>query len=260
MASIMLEKTRKITKLLEANGPQTIVFSDMCAVLGEVLNSNVYVISKKGKILGLYTRNEKNEENVIRHIGVGQYISEKQKEELLYLKETKANIKPGELKSFKILPESGESPSVTIVPITSAGERMGTLLLDNGDRQFNDDDLILAEYGATVVGMEILRATNQENEIEIRKKTVVQLAIGSLSYSEREAIVNIFKELSGNEGLLVASKVADKAGITRSVIVNALRKFESAGVIESRSLGMKGTHIRILNDRLPEELEQMIQH
>ena len=43
-----------------------------------------------------------------------------------------------------------------------------------------------------------------------------------------------FEELDGEEGLLVASKIADQLGITRSVIVNALRKFESAGVIESR--------------------------
>ena len=46
-------------------------------------------------------------------------------------------------------------------------------------------------------------------------------------------------------------------GITRSVIVNALRKLESAGVVEVRSLGMKGTYIRILNDYLLEELERI---
>ncbi len=57
--------------------------------------------------------------------------------------------------------------------------------------------------------------------------------------------------------MLVASKIADRVGITRSVIVNALRKFESAGVIESRSLGMKGTHIRILNPNLLEELQKL---
>ena len=67
---------------------------------------------------------------------------------------------------------------------------------------------------------------------------------------------HIFNELDGTEGLLVASKIADKVGITRSVIVNALRKFESAGVIESRSLGMKATHIKILNDKLLEELDK----
>ena len=78
-----------------------------------------------------------------------------------------------------------------------------------------------------------------------------------LSYSELEAIEHIFEELKGNEGLLVASKIADRVGITRSVIVNALRKLESAGVIESRSLGMKGTYIKVLNDKFLLELEKL---
>lgn len=55
----------------------------------------------------------------------------------------------------------------------------------------------------------------------------------------------------------MASKIADRVGITRSVIVNALRKFESAGVIESRSSGMKGTYIKVLNDVLFDEIEEL---
>ena len=105
--------------------------------------------------------------------------------------------------------------------------------------------------------MEILRSKTEEIEEESRKLSVVQMAIGTLSYSELEAIEHIFNELDGNEGLVVASKIADRVGITRSVIVNALRKLESAGIIESRSLGMKGTHIRILNDKLIDELEKV---
>ena len=66
-----------------------------------------------------------------------------------------------------------------------------------------------------------------------------------------------FEEMDGKEGILVASKIADRVGITRSVIVNALRKFESAGVIESRSSGMKGTYIKVLNDVVFDELEQI---
>lgn len=46
----------------------------------------------------------------------------------------------------------------------------------------------------------------------------------TLSFSEFEAIIHIFDELDGDEGILVASKIADRVGITRSVIVNALRK------------------------------------
>ena len=55
----------------------------------------------------------------------------------------------------------------------------------------------------------------------------------------------------------MASKIADRVGITRSVIVNALRKFESAGVIESRSSGMKGTYIKVLNDYIFDELAEI---
>ena len=46
-------------------------------------------------------------------------------------------------------------------------------------------------------------------------------------------------------------------GITRSVIVNALRKFESAGVIESRSSGMKGTYIKVTNEVVYDELKKL---
>ncbi|MFU1892582.1 GTP-sensing pleiotropic transcriptional regulator CodY, partial [Enterococcus faecium] len=50
--------------------------------------------------------------------------------------------------------------------------------------------------------------------------------------------------------------IADEIGITRSVIVNALRKLESAGIIESRSLGMKGTYLKVLNQQFIKELEK----
>ena len=69
--------------------------------------------------------------------------------------------------------------------------------------------------------------------------------------------MHIFDELEGDEGILVASKIADRVGITRSVIVNALRKFESAGVIESRSSGMKGTYIKVLNNVVFDELRRV---
>ena len=103
----------------------------------------------------------------------------------------------------------------------------------------------------------MLRAVNEENAEENRKIAIVKSAISTLSFSELTAIVHIFEELGGTEGILVASKIADRVEITRSVIVNALRKFESAGIIESRSSGMKGTYIKILNDAIFEELQRI---
>lgn len=80
------------------------------------------------------------------------------------------------------------------------------------------------------------------------KNPVTDTALKTLSYSEIRAAQSIFCQIPAdqNEALVVASKVADAIGITRSVIVNALSKLEAGGMITSRSLGMKGTMIRIL--------------
>ena len=127
----------------------------------------------------------------------------------------------------------------------------------NIGRTFDIDDIILSEYGTTVVGLEMMRSVHEENAEEERKVQIVKSAISTLSFSELEAITHIFDELDGSEGILVASRIADRVGITRSVIVNALRKFESAGVIESRSSGMKGTYIKVINDVVFDELDKL---
>ena len=134
-----------------------------------------------------------------------------------------------------------------INPIDIAGERLGTVFMYRNDKSYDIEDIIVSEYGTTVVGLEMMRSVHEENAEEDRKQQVVKSAFNTLSFSELEAIIHIFDELDGDEGILVASKIADRVGITRSVIVNALRKFESAGVIESRSSGMKGTYIKAVS-------------
>ena len=111
-----------------------------------------------------------------------------------------------------------------IIPIMGGGQRWGTVVLVRYEPAFDEIDIALGEYGATVVGLEIQSRKAMEIEEEERKRSVVQMAIGTLSFSEIEAVQQIFKELVGNEGILVASRIADRAKITRSVIVNALRK------------------------------------
>ena len=52
MSVQLLDKTRKINKLLHNNNSSKVVFTDICEVLTEILLSSVLVISKKGKVLG----------------------------------------------------------------------------------------------------------------------------------------------------------------------------------------------------------------
>lgn len=255
MSSVqLLDKTRKIGKLLHNNNSSKVVFNDICAVMTDILASNVLVISKKGKVLGTGLRGEVREITDLLADEVGNYIDVHLNERLLGILSTKENVN---LETLGFSEDDDLRYAATIAPIDIAGERLGTLFVYRQEVQFNIDDIILCEYGATVVGLEMMRAVNEENEEETRKRQIVKSALSTLSYSELDAIRHIFDELEGREGILVASKIADRVGITRSVIVNALRKFESAGVIESRSSGMKGTYIKVLNDAVFEELENL---
>ena len=245
MSVQLLDKTRKINKLLHNNNSSKVVFNDICEVLTEILNSNVFVVSKKGKVLG---SGQWKDVEIIHELidnQVGSHIDEMLNERLLSILSTKENVN---LQTLGFSPEVVKGYQAIVTPIDIAGERLGTLFIYKKDELYEIDDIILSEYGTTVVGLEMLRSVNEESAEEIRKEQIVQSAISTLSFSELEAIIHIFDELEGTEGILVASKIADRVGITRSVIVNALRKFESAGVIESRSSGMKGTYIKVVKD------------
>ncbi len=254
MSVQLLDKTRKINKLLHNNNSTKVVFNDICRVLSDILSSNILVISKKGKILGSGSKSNVEEIKELISHEVGSMVDKMLNERLLSILSTKENVN---LSTLGFSSQASKKFQVIIAPIDIAGERLGTLFIYKCNEQYEIDDIILSEYGTTVVGLEMMRSVNEENAEEERKIQIVKSAIGTLSFSELEAIQHIFAELDGSEGILIASKIADRVGITRSVIVNALRKFESAGVIESRSSGMKGTYIKVLNDVVFEELNKL---
>lgn len=256
MSVQLLDKTRKINKLLHNNNSSKVVFNDICQVLVETLSSNVLVISKKGKVLGIGMCKGVD---VIKELivdNVGGHVDPLLNDRFLGVLSTKENVN---LQTLGFEGENIKKYRAIINPIEIAGERLGTVFSYRQNASYDIEDIIVSEYGTTVVGLEMMRSVDEENAEENRKIQVVKSAFNTLSYSEMEAIIHIFDELQGNEGILVASKIADRVGITRSVIVNALRKFESAGVIESRSSGMKGTYIKVVNEVIFDELEKIKQ-
>lgn len=234
----LLAKTRKINQLLQSTAGQTVPYQQMTEQLGVVLNANVYLFDSAGKQLGFV---ERNHELFTPYLQQDKPWIELHRW-LMSFRETVSNLYDVE----GLQPEA----YLTVVPLIGGGTRLGSLLYSRIGEAFSADDLVLIEYGSTVVSMELLRSYTDQMAMDSRKRAMVQMAIDSLSYSEREAVELIFRELEGDEGVLVASRIADREGLTRSVIVNALRKLESAGVISTRSLGMKGTYIKILNDQL----------
>lgn len=257
----LLEKTRRVNELLQQKNTfdmkSDLPYDKMAMTLGDILDANTYFISSEGTLLGFNEKHDVNNDRV-KNMFVEKQFPKAYTDMVDHLGKTEANIAiDSDMTAFPVeRREQYPHGLTTVVPIFGAGERLGTIILARMEEAFADDDLVLAEYGATVVGMQFLYQKSRNIEEDVRSATAVQMAINTLSYSELKAVQAIFEALEGDEGRLTASNIADKIGITRSVIVNALRKLESAGIIESRSLGMKGTYLRVLNHRFKEELEK----
>jgi transcriptional pleiotropic repressor len=257
MDNEILSKIRKLNWVLSESTTGYFSFNDLCEILSELMDSNTYILNARGKILAaVYEEGE--EAPLIRDAETGkETLPKSYNDKLLEINETKANLSDDEIKEIYGADYEMSNKYHTIVPIIFGGNRIATLEMARRGKAYNDEDIALCEYGATVVGIEVSRGIALEEEEENRLKNAVHMALETLSYSELDAVTKIFAELEGEEGLLVASKIADKSGITRSVIVNALRKLESAGVIESRSLGMKGTRIKVTNEYLKNEVDRI---
>lgn len=250
----LLEKTRQVGRALQSRRDgDSLDYSKLAKLLSEFSTANVYIVDQGGNLLG--------------HTWLAEYESQTLSK---YLKD---NRMPDSFvdkmnrcmesvicdeDAFLFDDDNGETrpeKHLMYVPIYgAAAERLGTVVLARFHAPFITRDILLAEYLGTLVGIEVLNDRNRSIEERSRDRISVQMAMRALSYSEVESMKHIMAELGGREGVAVASKVADRVGVTRSVIVNALRKLESAGLIESRSLGMKGTYIKVLSSLFVEEL------
>lgn len=244
MSVELLDKTRKINRLLNDQRSSKVAFADICSVLGQILSANVFVISSKGKLLGAYSTGKKN---VIQSFcgKRGSYIETKLNERFLSVLSTKENVN---LEMLGFPKEETKGFEALITPISIGGERLGTLFLYRKQEAFCIEDIILSEYSTTVVGLEMTRSVQEESDLEKHKQNNFSSALTTLTPLEQKAVSCVIHELEGKDGMIVTSKIAGKIGITRTVIVNALRKLESAGLIKTKSSGMKGTHIEVLND------------
>ncbi|WEV45634.1 GTP-sensing pleiotropic transcriptional regulator CodY [Streptococcaceae bacterium ESL0687] len=260
----LLEKTRKLTAILQdgeitglnANEDGILPYKEMTARIAEIINCNTCVLDMDGNILGYALPYETNNERVEAFFEMRKFPKE-YVIQTSRVYEVEANLDVNA--KLSIFPDEAKDqfPNgvTTIAPIYGGGDRLGTFIVWENNGGFDEDDLVLIELATTVIGVQLSYIKMENMEDDIRKQTAVTMAVNTLSYSEIKAVNAILEELGGPEGRLTASVVADKIGITRSVIVNALRKLESAGIIESRSLGMKGTYLKVVNEGIYDKLK-----
>lgn len=222
-------KAEKVAALLQQSGSKIVKHENVVKVLSEILNSNVFILDANSNV-------------VFEKIVFENFDFPKQEDlDSVYLTRKEVELDSG----FAI-----------ISPIVNDGQHLGNIVVTSKEKML-DEDIGTLVICSSIVGKAIVRKSMIREEESNRNMMAAKNALKSLSYTEVCAVKSIFEELNGSEGLLVASKIADRVGFTRSVIVNAVRKLEGANVVESRSLGMKGTHIKIINEHLMNELSNL---
>ncbi|WP_067621397.1 GTP-sensing pleiotropic transcriptional regulator CodY [Alicyclobacillus acidiphilus] len=259
----LLEQVQELGQLLHRSQDQ-VEFSEVAEFLSKVMASNVYIVGRKGKILGYGVAEHALTEEWLDIMTKDQRFPGDFNKHLLRVEQSIANLTEEQKQPFYVFsPEENASfkaKYIAITPVIGARERQGTLVFARSERPFDEDDIVLAEYGATIVALEIVHSRQQQKEEEGRQRALAHLAVESLSFSELQAAKYLLDAVrNAADGIVVSSQIADEHGVTRSVIVNSIRKLESAGTIESRSLGMKGTHLRILNHFVEDEITRQFE-
>ena len=207
----LLDKTRKIGKLLHNSHSSKVVFNDICKVMQDALQSNVLVISRKGKVLGISGKDG----GAIRELSgcnVGSFLDPLLNERMLSILSTKENAS---LATLGFDGEEDEEFSAIVTPIEIAGERLGTLFLYRRGQSYTIDDIILCEYGyhgggaGNAAGCD--RGECGGRPAKIADGTIAALGTLILIPNWKRSAL-IFQELHGTEGILVASKIADQCG------------------------------------------------
>lgn len=257
----LLQKVQELGQLLRSSNDQ-VEFHDVAEFLSKVMSCNVYIVGRKGKILGYGVAEHALTEEWLDIMTREQRFPGDFNKHLLRIEATVANIENKE--PFFVFSDeenqSFRSKYICITPIVGGRERQGTLVFARSAEPFDDEDMVLAEYSASIVALEVVHSRQQRKDEESRQRALAHLAVESLSFSELQAakyLIDAVRESS--DGIVVSSQIADEHGVTRSVIVNSIRKLESAGTIESRSLGMKGTHLRVLNAFVEDEITRQFE-
>ena len=247
---------KELNNILEKTSEEENIFDNIINHISKILNSDISFIDTKGNVV-------KEINNNLKSFGIKNSLTDEIKIEpqfinqLNNINDIKFNISLDNLYTTVIDKKILEQYFGVFIPIIMCNKKLGTIIIYKKTEKYSEELIAIFEYIKSIISILIYNVQNIAYVEDDRKKNIIKSAIDILSFTELEAIISIFEELNNEqEGLLIASKIADREGITRSVIVNALRKFESAGIIESRSLGMKGTYIKVLNEYLLPELKK----
>ncbi len=123
----------------------------------------------------------------------------------------------------------------------------------------NENQQVILEATQTLWSHYTFLTRTYQKALEEQKTSQVRWALATFSEDDLRICKKLFLEefSEGEEAQIV--KVAPLAAtlmINRSVAVMTLRKLEAAQLIETRTLGAKGTHVKVINPYLIQILKK----
>ena len=195
----LLERTREINHLLQEF--EEIEYPTVAKVLSNVIGANVYIADVNGEILGYAFLNDFECDLMLdKVVGQGRF-PRNYSERLLTFNETSANrrSRSGRCAFADNTECMFKNKITTIVPIYGVRQRIGTLLVSKYDGECSDDDILLAEYGAAVIGLEMLHNQNNTQKSRQEDDDAVIRTLKSMSFHEQLAVVAIVKQLEARD-------------------------------------------------------------
>lgn len=133
MSLELLDKTRKINRLLTEQETDKVNFNDFCKVLSGALEVNVLLVSRKGKVLGMKEKRNIDVIPQLKDTKYGCYIDSAVQERFMNILSTKENVN---LLTIGLEWENVKICQAMVSPVIISGKRLGTLLVYRYDAPF----------------------------------------------------------------------------------------------------------------------------
>lgn len=106
-------------------------------------------------------------------------------------------------------------------------------------------NVLRANYNYILFAIKLIKEKLKLETVSQIYRGIIKSAVESLSKTELKGVCAVFNKVEDSGNPVIISDIAKSMGITRSVIINGLKKIECTGTIELTSKGGHGTVVKI---------------
>lgn len=250
---------RQLNNVFKQSATRLVPLKKLCSQLCNITNSNIYLFNSSGKIFSYSFAQSyycTHNENALKKPQLPQHYLDMFNNS----DDTRFNI----FEECPICTCEGVDVCIfrnryySIVPVFCNFAKIAGILLIRYDSPFAADEEVLCEHTATIISLELMRRDQERIKKKSFEIAQAHLAVCFLTFSELKAISAVMNMLPEKEGVIFLNVISKETYVTQSTVSGALKKMESAGVIQTRSQGVKGKYVNIINDYLYEEIRAAI--